>query len=522
VSQPLTVWHVTREYAGLAEAGGVKDVVRGLAEAHARAGAMVSVVLPLYGFLPRDLAAAKPVTSFALSLPDQDKGNAFQEETVRVLAAQREGVRLLLVDSPRFSQKRDVYVYTAEDEKENRWRTRGSGHWDFHQLNLTLQRAALETALALDELPDVFHCHDGHTGFLPALMREDARYAAPFRRTGAVLTIHNAGAGYHQEVWDPGFAGLLTGLPEPVLSKGELDGATDPLLLAGSYARLVTVSERYAEEMLGEREKEMSGGLGRTLRERGIPLRGITNGIDPSPWDPRFPQRTGLPAAFNPETGDLAGKRKCREVLAERLALKGHRGFSDEPVYAFVGRLTGQKGVHQLYEAIRKLVGASAACRFVVLGQGEKTMEAMLANLAAQTSASGRLTFVARYDNPLASLIYAGSDFFLIPSAYEPCGLTDYVAQLVGSIPVVHHVGGLVKVRDGETGFSYDEHSTGALVSAIERTAGLYRRDPQALERIRRRAFREIFSHHTWDRVLSDGYLPLYEKETAHSAWTGK
>ena len=183
---------------------------------------------------------------------------------------------------------------------------------------------------------------------------------------------------------------------------------------------------------------------------------------------------------------------------------------------------TGQKGVHQLYEAIRKLVGASAACRFVVLGQGEKTMEAMLANLAAQTSASGRLTFVARYDNPLASLIYAGSDFFLIPSAYEPCGLTDYVAQLVGSIPVVHHVGGLVKVRDGETGFSYDEHSTGALVSAIERTAGLYRRDPQALERIRRRAFREIFSHHTWDRVLSDGYLPLYEKETAHSAWTGK
>jgi starch synthase len=343
-----------------------------------------------------------------------------------------------------------------------------------------------------------------------------------FRRTAAVLTIHNAGAGYHQEVWDPGFAQLLTGLPPSVLRAGELDGATDPLLLAGSYARLVTVSERYAEEMLAEREKEMSGGLGRTLRERGIPLEGITNGIDPSPWDPRTPLRTGLPAAFDPQAGDLAGKRKCRETLAQRLDLRDHRGFADEPVYAFVGRLTGQKGVHKLYEAVHRLVGASAACRFVVLGQGEKEMEAMLANLAAQTSATGRLAFIGRYDSPLASLIYAGSDFFLIPSAYEPCGLTDFIAQLMGSIPVVHHVGGLVKVRDGETGFSYEEHSTDALVSSIQRTTGLYHREPQELERIRRRAFAEIFSRHTWDRVLSDGYLPLYEKEIARSAWTGK
>ena len=175
-----------------------------------------------------------------------------------------------------------------------------------------------------------------------------------------------------------------------------------------------------------------------------------------------------------------------------------------------------------VYEAIRALVSTSAGCRFVVLGQGEKEMEAMLANLAAQFSATGRLTFIGRYDSPLASLIYAGSDFFLIPSAYEPCGLTDFIAQLMGSIPVVHRVGGLVKVRDGETGFSYAEHSAAALLSSIQRTAGLYRRDPLMLEGIRRRAFSEIFSRHTWDRVLSDGYLPLYEKEMASCAWTAK
>jgi starch synthase len=518
VSRPLNVWHVTREYAGLAEAGGVKDVVRGLAEAHARRGARVTVVLPLYGFLPRDLADGEPLAAFALSLPDQDVKNAVGEETIRVFAAERAGVRLLLVDSLRFSTKRNVYVYTAEDEKENRWKTRGSGHWDFHQVNLTLQRAALETALALGEIPDCFHCHDGHTGFLPAVMREDARYTAAFRSTGAVLTIHNAGAGYHQEVWDPAFAARLTGLPAAVLAKGLLHGTTDPLLLAGHYARLVTVSENYAVELLAEEDREMADGLGRAFRETGIPLGGVTNGIDPSPWDPRV-ERPGLPAAFDPLRGRLEGKRKCREALLKEL---GMDGGGAEPLYAFVGRLTGQKGVHKLYEAARQLARDGSGCRFVVLGEGEKDLEAMFSNLAADSRAHGRLRFVARYDQRLASLFYAGSDFFLVPSAYEPCGLTDYIAQLNGSIPIVHRVGGLVKVRDGETGFSYKDHRTAALVAAIERTAALYRGEPATLEGIRRRAFEEIFSRHTWDHVLSDSYLPLYEKESANTAWTGR
>jgi starch synthase len=515
VREPRTVWHVTREYAGIAEAGGVKDVVRGLAEAHARRGAGVSVVLPLYGFLPPGLSRGETVASFTLSLPDQDKANAFQAESVRVIATRREGVRLLLVDSPRFAEKRDVYVYTAEDERQNHWRTRGSGHWDFHQLNLILQRTALETALALGELPDCIHCHDGHTGFLPALMHEDPRYAQAFKATAALLTIHNAGAGYHQEVWDPGFAALLTGLPVSVLGKGMLGTAIDPLLLAGSYAQLVTVSERYAEELLGERDTEMSGGLGRTLRERGIGLLGVTNGIDPNPWDPRAPERAGLPFGFDPSAGDLAGKGRCRQALVDRLALREPQGARREPLYAFVGRLTGQKGVEVLIEAIRQILRASPGCRFIVLGQGEKRKEEMLAGLAADPASAGRLAFIARYDSALASLIYAGSDFFLIPSAYEPCGLTDFIAQLMGSIPVVHRVGGLVKVRDGETGFSYEDHSAAALASAIGRSADLYRRAPATLDRIRRTAFAEIFARHTWDKVLADGYLPLYEKQIA-------
>jgi starch synthase len=522
VSDPASIWHVTREYAGVAEAGGVKDVVRGLAEAHARVGAALSVVLPLYGFLPQGIVEGRPIARFALSMPDQDRNNALFEEDVRVYSSRKGGVRLLFVDAPRFASKRGVYTYTAEDETENQWRKRGTGHWDFHQMNLVLQKAALETALALGETPWVFHCHDGHTAFLPALMREDARYRGFFARTGAMLTIHNAGPGYHQEVWDPGFAGLLTGLSDVVLQKGLLGGAVDPLLLAGAYAKLVTVSPQYAREVMEERENETSGGLGRTLRERGIELAGVTNGVDPGPWDPRFPEKSGLPSRFDPLTGDLEGKRACRKALEGKLRFNFGAARPHSPLYAFVGRLTSQKGIDVLFHALEKLLRAEADRSFVVLGQGEKEMEATLSRLASDASSHGRLAFVPRYDPKLASLIYAASDFFLVPSAYEPCGLVDFIAQILGSIPVVHKVGGLAKVRDGETGFSYEDHDEAALAAAIDRTTVLSSQKPELLERIRRTAFAEIYSFHTWDKVLAEGYLPLYEGAPARNEWTAR
>jgi starch synthase len=520
VSGEARVWHVSREYAGLAEAGGVKDVVRGLAEAQARAGSSPSVVLPLYGFMPKDLRAGAVVARFDLSLPDHDRGNAFFTEPVVVTALPRDGVRLLLVSSPRFDGLRNVYTYTAQDEAENKWKKRGTGHWDFHQMNLILQRAALETSLAIREIPDVFHCHDGHTAFLPALMREDPRYAAPFAGTGALVTIHNAGHGYHQEVWSPDFAALLTGLPPSILSHGLLNGTVDPFLLAGRYARLVTVSEQYARELLAEVENERAGGLGRALRDSGIPLGGITNGIDPRPYDPCDPASANLPFGFDPARGAWEGKERCRAALASGIGLS--QGFPPGPQYAFVGRLTAQKGIDVLCAALESLLSGPARRSFVILGQGDAASEGILTELAARYGADGRLCFLPRYDPRLASLIYASSDFFLVPSAYEPCGLTDFIAQLMGSLPIVHRVGGLVKVRDGVTGFAYDEHAAAALSAAVERTTEMYATNREALRAMCRVAFDEIFALHTWDRVLADSYAPLYRELAVQGQWTRK
>ena len=122
----------------------------------------------------------------------------------------------------------------------------------------------------------------------------------------------------------------------------------------------------------------------------------------------------------------------------------------------------------------------------------------------------GRLAFIPAWDPPLADLIFAAADFLVVPSAYEPCGLTDFHGQAVGAVPLVHAVGGLRKVRDGETGYSYGNQDPSTLAAAIRRCARIHREDPAALEAVRRRAFREIFDLHSWDRVHREGYLPLY------------
>lgn len=508
-----SVIHVTREFAGLAEAGGVKDAVAGLAKSLVRLGVRTTVVLPLYGFLMSKLNLGRAAFEFDFAIPDQDKKNRMKNERVRSHSIQMEGVRFLLIESPRFAEKNDVYTYTAADEIADPYKKKGTGHWDFHQMNLLLQRAALESALksvlAGEDVPDVFHCHDGHAAFLPAIMREDRRMARGFAKTGSVVTIHNAGVGYHQEIWDPEFAELVTGLRGDVLKLGLIAGTVDPLLLSGSYARMSTVSTQYALELLSEKNSEVSGGLGRAFRERGIPVTGITNGVDPAPFDPRNPVSSGVPYGFDPEAGELEGKARCKKDLLGELSF----GADSEkrPLFGFIGRLTRQKGIDILVKAVSDVLQKGCSADFVVLGQGEAKDEELFHALSKKSFSGGALRFVPRYDFGLSKRIYAGSDFLLIPSEYEPCGLTDFHAQLMGSIPVVHRVGGLLKVRDSETGFSYEEQTPSALADAIRRCILLDSRDPAALDKIRRKAFREIFEKHTWDTVARDGYLPLYE-----------
>jgi len=510
------IWIVTREYEGLAGAGGVKDVSRQLAEALAESGRSVSVALPCYGFIRPQERGFRPT---GLLFPvDMPYVGIERREQVSVWSRTENRVNLYLIDSGRYREKLSVYTYTAEEEKQNPHCRQGEGHFDYFAMNVLLQKAVLDLIILLDEKPAVIHCQDGHTAVLPAMMRELEGYRCYFGQIGAVVTIHNAGHGYHQEVGDLPFARAICGLPSWVISENLLDGAFDPFLAAANYAIMNTVSENYAAELRETTLDEQTGWLGHRLLQRGIFLAGVTNGINPADFDPTKPKRYGLAAAFDPEKGQLAGKRKCRNALVKIIQtgqLAGVRQAGtlrdrkEQPLFTLIGRLTAQKGVDLLVEALKWLLPQDPDFETLILGTGSKELESSLVKMAEDPRYTGRLCVLLGYDPQLANKIYAAGDFFVIPSRYEPCGLTDYIAQLFGNLPIVHHVGGLVKVVDSKTGFAYRENDISSLAEAMSRAMQVFREQPQTIRNMQQRAVQEIRERYTWGHRVSH-YLELY------------
>ncbi len=518
---PRNIWMIAREYEGLAGAGGVKDVVRQLSEALVRAGHRVSVALPLYGFMdPERLGFASLGLAFEVAM---NYVGEERRELVRVFAkttVDHGELTIYLLDAQRYLEKKSVYTYTAEDEALNPFHAQGSGHYDYFAMNILLQKAALALMLRRGEKPDVIHCHDGHAATLAAMIRETEGYRHFFSQTPAVVTVHNAGTGYHQEVGDLPFAEAITGLPRRVIDDNLLEGSFDPLLAAACYAPLNAVSENYARELRETDADALTGMLGHRLLARGIALAGITNGINPADFNPENPKPLGLPAAFSPRRRDFAGKRRCRAHLAKRLrqhdfaALRQTGELSadlDQPLFTMIGRLTTQKGVDKLLGALETLLPLDQNFQVVILGTGSRDLEGALTALASQERHHGRVCVLQGYEAKSANLIYAAGDFFLIPSQYEPCGLTDYIAQLFGNLPVVHHVGGLVKVKDGVTGFAYRDHNSAALMGTMQKALRVFRTRPEKILDMRQAAVQHIYEHYTWDAVLHK-YLALYDK----------
>jgi starch synthase len=504
-----SVWHVGREYEGIAEAGGLKDVVRGLAEASLSHGIAATAILPYYGLVTLP-APATEISRLRVRVCDEQQRPVVHDVVVR--ETRLRGVRILLLDAPIFRSKRGVYVYTDEDQDENPARTGGTGHADAQQMNLVLQHAAL--ALARLERPALIHCHDGHAGFLPAMARRLPRFRRRMSDTGFVLTIHNAGPGYRQEVTGLRYAHLLTHLGRRALSDGVLGDAIEPMLVGGAHAAVNTVSPAYAQEIMRQE-------LGLAYEMAGVEVTGITNGIDPDGYDPRRPEKSGLPFAFDPEREELGGKALTKLDLLARI-VRGRTGrarrhgtvshATEVPLVTYVGRLTGQKGISHLCAALAELFAERKGFAVVVLGDGEKELEEKLAALAVSPDARGRMVFLNGYDAELAKLIYASGDFLVLPSEYEPCGLSDLYGQMLGNVPLVRLVGGLVKVEDGVTGLGYQQPD--GLAPALRRALDLWAMDQPLLARMRRMAFKRVLASYTWPKVFEAGYLPLYERVT--------
>ncbi len=522
------VWMLSREYGEIAGVGGVKDVVCQLAEVLARwSGRTVQVVLPRYGFLDTVALGFRPLADpvcadreLRLQVEMNQPEHSIREE-VGFFHQRINRVNLYLVDGERFRQKTAVYTYSREDESRVWWQKQGTGHHDYFAMNLLLQKAALELMIALGERPDLIHCHDGHTAVVAALIRENGGYRSYFRGCASLVTIHNAGHGYHQEIDDIPYACSITGLPTHVVDNNQLDHKFNPFLLAGQYGQLNTVSENYAHELQHTDNDRLTGWLGHELLHRGVVLAGVTNGISPKQFSPAA-EAVDRRYRFDPgsETDQLAGKLRGKQALLDQLSgvkvlpgveRYGHLDTIPAGVlFTFVGRLSEQKGIDILLAVLPALLAGEGGAQLLVLGSGGADIEARLTAMAEEKMMRGRLCFLRGFHPELAERIYAAGDFLVVPSRYEPCGLTDFIAQLYGNIPVVHQVGGLVKVLDGRTGIAYQGEKPEDLLTALQRALELTRQ-PERRRLIQRQAVAEIHQRYTWEKVVQR-YLELYRQ----------
>ena len=218
-------------------------------------------------------------------------------------------------------------------------------------------------------------------------------------------------------------------------------------------------------------------------------------------------------------TGRQTGKDLCKHDLCTAIANRSLAGIRqdgsvsfipDQPLFTFIGRLSTQKGVDTMIEALTDLLPIDPAFQILILGNGQKEIEESLLKLIHDPRYQGRICLLRGFDPIMANRVYAAGDFFLIPSKYEPCGLTDFMAQLFANLPIVHHVGGLVKVADGKTGFAYQQHSGVALAQAMQRALDTYRSSRSTILAMQKAAVNMIHAQYTWDKVMGR-YLELYD-----------
>lgn len=485
----MHIAHIAPEMVPFAKVGGLGDVIGALPRAQVGRGHRVSVVIPGYRWLlddPQRRGAAAPKVAFHY---------AGRDIVGVVRSWEHEGVRVIALEQPELFDRAAVYGEGGQSYPDNGLRF----GW--------FAGAALAALAAEDPVPDVVFAHDWPTALAPVFLRTHASVREPLGGAATVQAIHNLA---HQGVYPLELARGFS-IPEPYLGDagvGSIGGLMN-MLKGGILAatRVLTVSPTYAREILGPAYGE---GLESVLAVREPELAGILNGIDVDAWnpatDPHLPRRYSL--------GDPSGKAECKAALQHELGL---RERADLPLFGIVSRIDRQKGIDLIAEAAPRLVELEA--QLVVLGTGVPGMLHSLHGLADIWKQS--VAVVERFDEPLAHRIYAGSDFFLMPSRFEPCGLGQLVAMRYGTLPVVRRTGGLADTvtdldtdPDRGTGFSFEDPIGLALQETCERAVHAFLHDGETLGSARRRAMAEDPS---WDHSAAVYDRLIEEAVTAES-----
>lgn len=478
----MKVLMVTSECAPFVKTGGLADVAGALPGALAPLGVDARVVLPAYPALFPLLPQGKEVASFG----DLPGGSG------RLVQVEAEGMTLLLLDAPQLFD-RPGPPYSGPD---------GQDWHDNHLRYGALAQAAAR--ICFDGLdgwkPDVLHAHDWQAALAPVYLKQDGRTPPK-----SILTIHNIA---FQGLFAPQYLGDL-GLRSDWFHPDGLEyyGKVSFLKAGLIYAdHITTVSPTYAQEIL---TPEFGMGLDGVLNERSAALTGILNGIDTAAWNPATDR--ALTTQYSAQT--LGGKAQNRAKLAARLGLDpDHKG----PLFCVISRLTLQKGLDALSDAIPALVAAGG--QLALLGSGDPELERAFQQAAARYP--GKIGVEIGYDEGFSHLIQGGSDAILIPSRFEPCGLTQLYGLRYGTLPVVARTGGLADtVIDANhaalaagvaTGFVFDDVSARGLAGVIGRVCDAYD-NPDQWHKMQLAAMRHPVG---WE-TSAKAYVKMYETLTA-------
>lgn len=472
--------HLTAECWPFARTGGLGEAVAALARHQGAAGQDVTVLMPLYRTVRDRVPHLRPVGSrFTVELAGWSTHG-------RIFEAASDGIgnpgvpRVLFLDLPEAFDRPGLYGEGGTDYPDNPWRF------------ALFCRAALSMLPWVAPEARVVHAHDWHTALAPVYLRTEWADEPFHRRLASVLSVHNAG---YQGHCAPETLRQL-GLPAWLYDWRLLEWYGRVNLLKGGMAfadAVVTVSPTHARELCASETGFGLHGAFAALEER---LAGITNGIDQDVWDPaRDPD---IAARF--DARDLEGKRQCKAALQRTFGLPESAAT---PVVAVCARLAAQKGLDLLLAAD---VPARFPVQLVVLGEGEPGYARALAARAAALPdrVAVRLTFHDRLEH----VLMAGADLLLMPSRYEPCGLTQMRAQRYGTIPVAHRVGGLADtIEDGVTGFLFDEYTADGLAAVLRRALD-HHREPVGWRRLVRAAMARDFG---WDGSVEQ-YKSVYER----------
>jgi starch synthase len=460
--------------------GGLADVVGALCKEYRRMKKDAFLILPLYRKILESQSPPKD-TGVGIDVPVGDR----------------------VIRGRIFSDGSPAYFIRCDDffDRPEPYGTPEGDYADNASRFIFFSRAVLEACKALKFKPDVIHCNDWQSGLVPLYLKTLYKKDPFFAKTASLLTLHNIG-----------YQGLFPASDMPLTNLGweffrpdlvEFYGKVN-FLKAGLISAdvLNTVSDTYSKEILS---KEFGYGLEGVLKKRERDLYGVVNGIDYEEWDPsadRF-----LPGNYS--QSDITGKAVCKRELIKALFKRPSPVKTEGlPLVGMVGRLSAQKGLDLVAESVPAML--SFGVKLAILGKGDKKFQKIFTDISEKHG--GMVSVTIGFDDSLAHRIYAGADFFLMPSRYEPCGLGQLISQRYGTIPVARRTGGLADtildydpLKKRGTGFVFSDYTASAMQDALKRAFCVFT-DREKMKKMIKDGMKMDFS---WESS-AERYFELY------------